>query len=225
MMLSRIAPFALAVLCAAPHAAAQRSIAQVRDYERTRAYRECSNESIRRLGLFEGGRVADIGAGYGFYSEQLSPVVGASGRVFAVEVDSGALRMLRERVRVAALKNVEVIEGRAGDPLLSRTRSTASSSFAHTTTCRSPQTMLAKMHAALKPGGRLVMLDHRNGSSAAGDSRARQVSHHELAMDLVARELASAGFEIIEKLDSVCEGQPNASSRGERLWLMLSRKP
>lgn len=222
---SRFGLFVLAVLCAAPQAAAQRSISQVREYERTRAYRECSEESIRRLALSRGSSVADIGAGYGFYSEQLSSIVGPSGRVFAVEVDSGALRMLRDRVRAAALKNVEVIEGHPDDPLLEPDSLDGIIVVRAYHDMREPEAMLAKMRAALRPGGRLVMLDHRNGSSAAGDSRARQVSHHELAIDLVARELAAAGFEVVEKLNSVCEGQPDASSRGERLWLMVARKP
>lgn len=225
MTRSRFGLFVLAVFFAAAPVAAQPSLSQVRERERTRAYRECSDESIRRLALVRGDAAADIGAGYGFYSEQLSRIVGPSGRVYAVEVDDASLRALRQRVSEGGLKNVEVIEGRADDPLLAPASLNAIIVVRAYHDMREPKAMLQKMYAALRPGGRLVMLDHRSDESTPSDSRERQVAEHELAIDLVAGELKAAGFEVVEKRNSVCDGQPDASSRGERLWLMVARRP
>jgi SAM-dependent methyltransferase len=68
------------------------------------------------LALAPGQRVADLGAGDGYYTLRLADAVGASGRVYAVEVDEGALRALR--ARTAGDARVEVIEGAIDDPRL-----------------------------------------------------------------------------------------------------------
>ncbi len=168
--------------------------------------------------------MADIGAGFGFYSEQLSPIVGPTGRVFAVEVDRQSLRALRERLDKPEFGNVVVVEGGPDNPGLAAGSLDAIFVVRAYHDMTEPRAMLAHMREALRPGGRLVMLDHRNRSSQAGDPRDQQVARHEIAPAVAAAELREAGFEILEILDSVCQGQPDAGSRGENLWLMVTRR-
>ncbi len=213
------------LLTFSPLAAQCPSLAHVRERESTRAYRECSAESIRRLGVSSGGFVADVGAGYGFYAERLSAIVGPTGRVFAVEVDRQSLRALRQRLGGPEFRNVAVLEGRPDNPGLAAGSLDAILIVRAYHDMTEPRSMLARMREALRPGGRLVMLDHRNRSSQPDDARDRQVARHEIAPAIAAAELREAGFEIVEKLDSVCEGQPDAGSRGENLWMLVARRP
>src|SRR6187401_1281277 len=65
------------------------------------------------MGVAEGSVVADIGAGGGYFTARLSKAVGATGRVYAVDVSSSALTGLRQRVGREGLTNVEVVQGTA----------------------------------------------------------------------------------------------------------------
>jgi SAM-dependent methyltransferase len=73
---------------------------------------------VEALELAPGERVAEIGAGSGYWLPWLSEAVGPDGRVFAVEVEPALVEALRERVAREQLDNVEVILGRYEDPLL-----------------------------------------------------------------------------------------------------------
>jgi ubiquinone/menaquinone biosynthesis C-methylase UbiE len=70
------------------------------------------------LAVRPGERVADLGAGSGYFTLRLARAVGPEGRVFAVDVDQPMSEFLRKRVAEADLANVEVILGRYEDPLL-----------------------------------------------------------------------------------------------------------
>ena len=73
---------------------------------------------IEALGLKPGDRVADLGAGSGYFTLRLAQAVGPTGKVYAVDVDEGMNDYLRKRVNDAGLDNVEVILGEFEDPLL-----------------------------------------------------------------------------------------------------------
>ncbi len=73
---------------------------------------------LRALGVRAGMTVADIGAGDGYYVSHLVPLLGDSGRVFAVDVEPRYLAMLRDRVRQARWTTVDVRAGAGHDPRL-----------------------------------------------------------------------------------------------------------
>src|SRR5688572_28074221 len=56
---------------------------------------------FQALGLRDGSRVADVGAGPGVFAVAMARVVGKTGRVFAIDVDEKALELLRQRIRDA----------------------------------------------------------------------------------------------------------------------------
>ncbi len=68
-------------------------------------------QNIAVLGLREGMRVADLGAGTGFYSRAASEKVGATGKVYAVEVVKDMVKKLESDIKEWGLKNVECIWG------------------------------------------------------------------------------------------------------------------
>ena len=67
------------------------------------------HEVMQALAVREGEVVADIGAGSGYFSVRLAHHVGASGRVYAVDVSADMIRHLHGRVRDMALLNVSPI--------------------------------------------------------------------------------------------------------------------
>lgn len=75
---------------------------------------------VRALGIGPGMTVADIGAGSGYHSVRLSPVVGPTGRVIAQDVMESYLSGLRAEIARRKLKNVEVVLGGPADPNLPR---------------------------------------------------------------------------------------------------------
>lgn len=73
---------------------------------------------MRALGVRAGMRVADIGAGDGYYAVRLAPRVGPTGRVYAEDITPRYLDLLRERIDDGGFENVIVVEGTPHDPRL-----------------------------------------------------------------------------------------------------------
>ena len=81
-----------------------------------RAIWQRPEDVVRALELWPGARVADIGAGKGYFVPYLSDAVGKDGRVYAVEVKDELTRAMESRFADAS--NVEVVLGDFDDPLL-----------------------------------------------------------------------------------------------------------
>jgi ubiquinone/menaquinone biosynthesis C-methylase UbiE len=69
------------------------------------------DQCIAQLGLQEGMRVADFGAGTGFYSRASSGRVGHTGKVYAIEVQKGLVKKLESDLKSWGISNVECIWG------------------------------------------------------------------------------------------------------------------
>ena len=69
--------------------------------------------NLAKLGLTEGMKVVDLGAGSGFYSIEAGRRVGASGRVYAVDVQKDLLERLRSTASSQGIRNIEVVWGDA----------------------------------------------------------------------------------------------------------------
>ena len=69
------------------------------------------DQNILHLGLTEGMRVADFGAGTGFYSRACSTRVGQTGKVFAIEVQKDLVKKLETELRAWGFSNIECIWG------------------------------------------------------------------------------------------------------------------
>ncbi len=81
-----------------------------------RAIWQRPEDVVRALALPPGARVADVGAGKGYFVSYLSDAVGKGGRVYAVEVEAELTQALESRFAEAC--NVEVVLGGFKDPLL-----------------------------------------------------------------------------------------------------------
>jgi ubiquinone/menaquinone biosynthesis C-methylase UbiE len=73
---------------------------------------------IRTIGVEEGMVVADVGAGYGYFTLRLARAVGREGHVYANDIDHDALAQLENRCANDGVNNVTTILGESSDPLL-----------------------------------------------------------------------------------------------------------
>ncbi len=118
-----------------------------------------AEEVMRLAGIAPGMSVADIGAGEGYYTVRLSPIVGARGRVLAQDIVPTTRDRLAQRVQRENLDNVAVRLGEPANPML------PDASFDriflvhmyHEVT--EPYEFLWHLRAGLKPGGLIVLVD------------------------------------------------------------------
>ena len=73
---------------------------------------------IEVLAIKPGDRVADLGAGGGYFTFRLAAAVGRQGRVYAVDVDAGMLSYLDDRIEREERRNVTTVRAAYEDPKL-----------------------------------------------------------------------------------------------------------
>jgi SAM-dependent methyltransferase len=128
-------------------------------------------------------RVADIGAGDGYYVARLSPLVGETGRVFGQDIMPDYLALLQRRVRRDGLANVQVVAGDPHDPRLPATSVDVALMIHMYHEIAQPYALLWNLATAMRPGGTLVILDLE-----------RPTYGHGTPPDLLRCELKSVGY-------------------------------
>jgi ubiquinone/menaquinone biosynthesis C-methylase UbiE len=146
------------------------------------------------LDVEPGKQIADVGAGDGRYAMALARRVGASGRVYATEIDRDHLAGMRRAATAAGLSNVTVIEGAVTrtnlpdaccDAILTRLV------YHHLSDAPS---INADLVAKLRPGGRLLIIDFEPGGLLAWIGLPQQHGHG-TAKDTVIEQVSAAGLQ------------------------------
>jgi ubiquinone/menaquinone biosynthesis C-methylase UbiE len=166
------------------------------------------------LGAQEGNWIADVGAGGGFFSFRLSSRVGPLGRVLAQDIDERVLRQLHQTAQAEGFENIDTILGAPDDPRLPAGQLDGVLIVNAYHEMDEYRAMLAGIRQALRPGGRLVILDMPPRDATR--SRRRQTAQHDIAIDIVAADLAEAGFEVIEQIPDF------ASSGRNKQWMVVA---
>jgi ubiquinone/menaquinone biosynthesis C-methylase UbiE len=122
---------------------------------------EAPDVALNALKIAKGASVADIGAGSGFITERLAARVGPTGRVYANDVQPQMLQMLARRLAVRKIANVTLVQGTIDDPKLEPASVDLEIMVDVYHELSQPQAMLRHLRDALKPGGRLVLLEYR----------------------------------------------------------------
>ena len=161
-----------------------------------REFDERPESMLDAIGLSNGMRVADIGSGLGYYTWRLATRVGPGGNVVAVDVQQAMLDQTAAEAKRRNVTNVEFVLGAAGDPRL------AAGSFDLIFAANSyhefadPDAMLQAIHRALRPGGRLVIVEY------AREARGVPISQmHRMSLDDLRSEIEPAGFRLERILD------------------------
>ena len=211
-----LSTLALALLFLSPAAAQQTTLteAQIKSAEIE------IPQLVELLGLKPGMTVADVGAGFGAWTTRLSRWLGPSGRVYATDIGAAQLAQLRQSVEKEKLTNVTVIEGApastnlpAGccDAILIR------DAYHHLT---EPDAIVRSFAAALKPGGRLAVVDFppRPNSEVPAGVRANRGGHG-VPPEIVQSEVGAA----LTHVRTIPAWSPK--SEPASLFLVLFRKP
>ncbi len=173
-----------------------------------------ANRLIDLLGIEPGMAVAEIGAGDGDLSVEIARELGAAGHMYSTEVSEKRLTKMRENVSDAGLENVTIIKGEDTDtklPVGCCDVIYMETVYHHFT---DPGAMDASLFAAMKPGGRLAVIDFppRHGSvDGVPESR----GGHGMPINLLIKELEAAGFELSERIEDW----------GGREYCIVFRKP
>jgi SAM-dependent methyltransferase len=122
---------------------------------------EAPSRALAFLQVAPGSIVADIGAGSGYFTERLARLVGPSGRVYANDIQRGMLDLLRARLERERISNVTLVLGEPADPKLPAAAIDIALMVDVYHELSDPQTMLGHIRKALKPSGRLVLIEYK----------------------------------------------------------------
>jgi len=129
-----------------------------------RAEREDEEEpekALDALALKNGDVVADIGAGSGYITVRMAKRVGPAGSVYAEDIQPEMLDLLRKRLAGQRVTNVVPVLGTLDDPKLPASTIDVELLVDVYHEFSEPQVMLRGLRNALKPSGRLVLLEYR----------------------------------------------------------------
>jgi ubiquinone/menaquinone biosynthesis C-methylase UbiE len=147
---------------------------------------EAPDIALNVLKIPKGASVADIGAGSGFITERLSARVGPTGRVFANDLQPQMLQILGRRLAQRNITNVTLVQGTIDDPRLDPASVDLEIMVDVYHELSQPQAMLRRLRAALKPGGRLVLLEYRKEDPTIPIKFEHKMSVAEAKMELEA---------------------------------------
>jgi ubiquinone/menaquinone biosynthesis C-methylase UbiE len=126
-----------------------------------RAQEEAPDRAIAELGVKPGQTVADIGAGSGYISVRLAAKVGPAGRVYAEDIQTQMIDLLERRLAKDHVTNVTPVLGLPDDPKLPASALDLEVLVDVYHEFQEPQVMLRRLREALKPDGRLVLVEYR----------------------------------------------------------------
>lgn len=147
------------------------------------------DRALRILKIPKGAVVADVGAGSGYMTVRMAKIVGPEGKVYANDIQPAMLELLRKNVEKAKLTNVTPIQGALDDPRLPANALDLILMVDVYHEFSQPQKMLQKMREALKPTGRLVLVEYRGE-----DPNVPILPEHKMTRAQVKLEVEHEGF-------------------------------
>jgi len=190
-----------AVACAQDDALPKREPAAVMSFhgaawlERpSREEEEKPYDVLKVMMLKNGDVVADIGCGTGYYGRKIAKQVAPDGKVYGVDIQPEFIEMLKEYCEKEGITNVIPILGDEDDPKLPKGELDWMILTDVYHEFQQAEAMLAKMREALKPDGRVLLLEYRlNGKTA------RHIKiEHRMSVEQVLSEWNAAGFELVD---------------------------
>jgi ubiquinone/menaquinone biosynthesis C-methylase UbiE len=173
-----------------------RLIAQVMSYlgaswllRDSRVDEEQPDRMLAALEIQPGMVVADVGAGVGYHSLKLSRLVGPNGTVYATDVQPQMIQMLKRRVNAARVRNVRPVLCTQDNPGLPESAIDLILMVDVYHEMANPGASVQALRRALKPGGRLVLVEFRGE-----DPTVPIKPEHKMTVAQVRKEIEPLGF-------------------------------
>jgi predicted methyltransferase len=151
---------------------------------------------VKAVGLKPGMVVADVGAGTGLFTRLFAKEVGPAGKIYAVDIAENFVRHIERQAREAGLANVQGVVCRPESvnlPPNSIDLAYICDVYHH---FEFPHKTMRSIHAALKPGGQVILIDfHR----IEGKSSEWTLSHVRAGQEVFCKEIVDAGFKQIDE--------------------------
>jgi ubiquinone/menaquinone biosynthesis C-methylase UbiE len=194
-----------AVFAQATHPVTGREIAPVMGYggagwlvRPERIDEEAPDRALDAIGIKRGDVIADIGAGVGYFTWRMAERTGTGGRIYASDIQPRMLEELKKNIASRGLTNVTPVLGTEDDPRLPAAALDMALLVDVYHEFSQPQKMLARIRAALKPGGRLVLLEYRKE-----DPTVPIREEHKMTVQQVRAEIEPEGFRFETSLETL----------------------
>jgi ubiquinone/menaquinone biosynthesis C-methylase UbiE len=161
-----------------------------------RIQEEDPDRMLAALDIKKGSVVADIGAGVGYHVWRLAEIVGPGGKVIGEDIQDGMIRLLRKNIEDRKLRNVEVILGTPTDPKLPPNALDLVLMVDVYHEFSDPVTMMRHIKAALRPEGRVVLVEFRKE-----DPNVPIQPLHKMSVQDVRSELEPLGLKFQRSLE------------------------
>lgn len=154
----------------------------------SRKWEEKPSQVIKALNLNPTDIVADIGAGTGYFSFRLAPLV-PEGKVLAVDIQPEMIKILEDLKQEKNVLNVEPVLGSLTNPNLPENQVDLALMVDAYHEFEYPQEMMAGVVRALKPGGRVILVEYRGE-----DPFVLIKGLHKMTQKQVKKEMAAVGL-------------------------------
>jgi predicted methyltransferase len=153
-------------------------------------------EILKTLALQQGEKIADIGAGGGYFSLKFAEAVGKQGAVYAVDIDSGKIEFIRKAAAEKGLSNLQVVlADKESVTLPEKTDLIFLRNVYHHIPNRVKY--FAKLRESLKPDGRIAIVEHNR----SGRFSFHRIFEHRITRETIVEEMTKAGYHIAESID------------------------
>jgi len=149
----------------------------------SRANEERPDLLVQELRLQPGMTVADVGAGSGYLSRRMAPMVG-TGRVFAVDVQPEMVALLADLSRKPEYKRIVPIQGDVDDVKLPPASTDLAVMVDVYHELAFPYEVMRSLIRALKPGGRLVLVEYRGEDPAVPIKAVHKMSEAQIRREM-----------------------------------------
>lgn len=153
-------------------------------------------EIVAACGLKPGMAIADVGAGTGLFTRLFAEAVGPKGKVYAVDIAAKFIEYIEKTCKEKGLTNVTGIVCTATStelPEKSVDLVFICDTYHH---FEFPFKTLASVRKALRPGGRVVLIDFKR---IKGESTDWVMNHVRAGQDVFTKEVESCGFKVVEE--------------------------
>ena len=151
---------------------------------------------VEKLSIARGSRVADLGAGGGYFTWHLAKAVGSRGTVYAVDIEERAINTIFKEMVTRGTPNVRPVRAEPHDPRLPEPVDLVFScdTYHH---IKDRIAYFRSLASSLRPGGRVAILDLHPRGFVSG------LFSHRIEKEEVRREMENAGYLLVDDYDLI----------------------